>query len=168
MLEHLKVLYLNIRKRKQVQHSLLNDEDLAGFTALATIEPYIYRDPRTGQPTVTSQRHWQMFTPTVQRQDGHERHAFRALLWINQRCKAVAMPVQLYDIVVVEVDTAQGIMLLVTAYNLRDGEDTAAREHNILNRLRLIKEALLRTQAKHDGQPVHLLIIADFNRHYIL
>jgi hypothetical protein len=45
-------LHLNVGKRKQVQQSLLNDETLRDFNVLATVEPYIYRHPHTGKPTV--------------------------------------------------------------------------------------------------------------------
>jgi hypothetical protein len=53
MTGHLRVLHLNVGKRKQVQQSLLNDETLRDFDALATVEPYIYRHPHTGKATVT-------------------------------------------------------------------------------------------------------------------
>jgi hypothetical protein len=52
MTGHLRVLHLNVGKRKQVQQSLLNDETLRDFNVLATVEPYIYRHPHTGKPTV--------------------------------------------------------------------------------------------------------------------
>jgi len=83
MLDTLQIMYLNIGKRKHVQHSLINDEGLRNYSLLLTTEPYIYRHPTTDQPTVTPHRHWQMFGPTVQRQDGAPRHAFRTLIWAH-------------------------------------------------------------------------------------
>jgi hypothetical protein len=41
----LKISHLNIGKRKQLQQSLLNDKGLEEYTALATVEPYVYRHP---------------------------------------------------------------------------------------------------------------------------
>ena len=89
MLDTLSIRYLNAGKRKQVQHSLLNDDGAAGYSVIATVEPYIYRDPITQQPTVTPAANWEMIQPTLQREDGHERHAFRALLWVNKRMSTV-------------------------------------------------------------------------------
>lgn len=63
MLDGLNVLHLNVGKRRQVQLSLLNDEGLKDFTALATVEPYIYRDPTTDKATVTPSAHWYMLSP---------------------------------------------------------------------------------------------------------
>jgi hypothetical protein len=53
MIGHLSILHLNLGKRKQVQLSLLNDETLKDFDALAIVEPYIYRYLHTNKPTVT-------------------------------------------------------------------------------------------------------------------
>jgi hypothetical protein len=61
MSRHLRILHLNVGKRKQVQQSLLNDETLKDFDALATVEPYIYRHLHTGKPIVTPHTSWQMF-----------------------------------------------------------------------------------------------------------
>jgi hypothetical protein len=88
MTGHLHILHLNVGKRKQVQQSLLNDETLKDFDALAIVEPYIYRHPHTSKPIVTPHTGWQMFTPSIVRDDGMPRHAFRSLIWVNSRCKA--------------------------------------------------------------------------------
>jgi hypothetical protein len=88
MIGHLSILHLNLGKRKQVQQSLLNDETLKDFDALATVEPYIYRHPHTNKPTVTPHASWQLFTPSRERMDSQPRHAFRSLIWVNSRCKA--------------------------------------------------------------------------------
>jgi hypothetical protein len=52
MIGHLSILYLNLGKRKQVQLSLLNNETLKDFNALATVELYIYRHLHTNKLTV--------------------------------------------------------------------------------------------------------------------
>jgi hypothetical protein len=53
MIGYLSILHLNLGKRKQVQLSLLNDETLKDFNALATVELYIYRYLHTNKLTVT-------------------------------------------------------------------------------------------------------------------
>jgi len=55
MTGYLYVLHLNVGKRKEVQQSLLNDETLKDFDALATVKLYIYKYPHTSRPTVTPQ-----------------------------------------------------------------------------------------------------------------
>ena len=79
-MNRVQIIHLNVGKRRTVQYGLLNDEALKDYAALAVIEPYIYEHPQTGEPTISSDRHWQIFTLTARRQDGHARHAFRAAL----------------------------------------------------------------------------------------
>ena len=99
MLEQARFVYLNEVKRKQFQESLLNDNGVRDAMALATVEPYIYRHPTTEEPTITPSRHWNLIVPSCRREDGHQRHAFRAALWVNKTAKAQAVAVQSHDIV---------------------------------------------------------------------
>jgi hypothetical protein len=50
-------MHLNVGKRRTVQCSLLNDEALKDYTALSVVEPYIYRHPQTGEPTISQDWH---------------------------------------------------------------------------------------------------------------
>ena len=50
-------MHLNVRKRRTVQHSLLNDEALKDYAALAVLEPYIYEHLQIDEPTISSDRH---------------------------------------------------------------------------------------------------------------
>ena len=70
-----KVLHVNISKRKTARWSLFCDESLAGFDALAVVEPYIYEDLDTGEPAFPVKRNWQLFVPSV-RNEGEVRFAF--------------------------------------------------------------------------------------------
>jgi hypothetical protein len=71
MLEQLRILHLNVGKRREAHLGLLNDGSLRDFTALAIVEPYVYMDPGTGESTTYQDRHWQIFTPSERRPDGH-------------------------------------------------------------------------------------------------
>ena len=128
MLESLRILYLNVGKRRQVQHSLLNDDKAAEYSVIATVEPYIHRDPLTDQPTVTPAANWEIIQPTLRREDRPERHSFRALLWVNRRIRARAYSIPSYDIVAAELITARGPTLVCAAYDPRSGVDAATRE----------------------------------------
>lgn len=50
MIEHLRILYYNVGKRRLVQWSLLNDQGLQDYDVLAVIEPYIYPNSVDNQP----------------------------------------------------------------------------------------------------------------------
>jgi hypothetical protein len=167
---HLRILHLNVGKRKQVQQSLLNDETLKDFDALATVEPYIYRHPHTGKPTVTPHTSWQMFTPSIERTDGMPRYAFRSLIWVNNHCKAQAVKVDCYDITAVTIQIGGGSVLLISVYDARDGENESERETRLAHKLELVERTIrkAREEAKQADRDLEVIIVADLNRHYIL
>jgi hypothetical protein len=84
----LRVLQLNVGKKLAVQQSLLNDDTLKDFDAMTVLEPYIFRHPRKGKPTIAQDHSWERFGQTTIRSDGHARHAFRATIWVNSWCRA--------------------------------------------------------------------------------
>jgi hypothetical protein len=147
---HLRVLHLNVGKRKQVQQSLLNDETLKDFDALAIVELYIYRHLQTGKPTVTPHASWQMFTPSVERTNRMPRHAFRSLIWVNRRYKAQAVPVDYYDITAVSIRTKGGSILLISAYDPRAVRDESQRETQLAHKIGLVEDTIkkVREEAK--------------------
>jgi hypothetical protein len=77
VLGEFQVLHVNIGKRKTAHWSLFCDESLAGFDALAVVEPYIYEDLDTGEPAFAVERNWQLFKPST-KQAGEARYAYRA------------------------------------------------------------------------------------------
>jgi exonuclease III len=170
MTGHLQFLHLNVGKRKQVQQSLLNDETLKEFDALATVEPYIYMHLHTGKPTVTPHASWQMFTPSIKRTDGMPRHAFRSLIWVNKQCKAQAVQVDCYDITAVSIQTEEGSILLISAYDPRDARDEGQRETQLRHKLELVESTIkkAREEAKQADRQLEVVMAADLNRHHIL
>jgi hypothetical protein len=50
-------MHLNVGKQRTVQYGLLNDKALKDYTALAVLEPYIYKHPQTGDLTISLDRH---------------------------------------------------------------------------------------------------------------
>lgn len=170
MVAHLYILHLNVGKRKQVQQSLLNDETLKDFDALATVEPYIYKHPHTGKPTVTPHPGWQMFTPSREREDGMPRHAFRSLIWVNTSCKAQAVWVDSYDITAVSIQREGGSVLILSAYDPRDGGCKGDRETQLGHKLELMARTIRNTkeEAERGGVSLEVVIAADLNRHHVL
>jgi hypothetical protein len=143
-------LHLNVGKRKQVQQSLLNDETLRDFDALAIVEPYIYRHLHTGKPTVLLHTSRQMFTPSVERTDSMPRYAFRSLIWVNSHCKAQAVPVDYYDITAVSIRIEGGSILLISAYDPRAVREESQRETQLAHKLGLVEDIIkkVREEAK--------------------
>jgi hypothetical protein len=118
MLGELRVLHVNIGKRKTVHWSLFCDESLAGFDALAVVEPYIYEDLDTGEPAFPVEQNWQLFKPSM-KQEGEAHYAYRVALWVNKRHTAQQIATPSSDVVTVTVPTKSGIALVASAYDLK-------------------------------------------------
>jgi len=129
MLGHLNLLCYNLGKRKQVQWSLMNDEKLQEYQEILQVEPYIYEDPQTHIPAVGSHRQWQQLTPSIRREDGHIRHSFRAMIWINETTTFTAIAIQSYDIAAAVINPTSLPTLLVAAYDPH-GSDTTTRKES--------------------------------------
>jgi hypothetical protein len=167
-MNRVQIMHLNVGKRRTVQHSLLNDEALKDYAALAVLEPYIYQHPQTGEPTISPDRHWQIFTPTARRQDGHTRHAFRAALWIAKRVRAIQIPVDSYDTAAVLLKLQDRNLLVVASYDPRDGSSTAIREAALSRQLQGLAEAARLATIETANTPLDVLLCTDFNRHHQL
>jgi hypothetical protein len=127
-MNRVQVMHLNAGKRKAVQHGLLSDDTIKGFTALAVVEPYIFKHPQTGVPTISQDRHWQIFEPTEKRRDGHARHAFRAALWVNRRCRAISIPANSYDVAAALIRLQDRSLVVMACYEARNARTEVERE----------------------------------------
>ena len=165
MIERLKVLHYNVGKRRQVQWSLLNDEALRGHDALAVVEPYIQPLSDIGKPEVGQHHNWQAITPTTYRNDGHVRHKFRAILWINKSTHTQQVPVDSYDVAATLINTAEGPVLLVAAYDLHIADTTQERDLAITTKLQAIQAAIALANSM-TKEKVEVVVCSDFNRHY--
>jgi hypothetical protein len=76
MNRELKVLLANMRRMKETQRSIPNDEELSDYSILAVTEPYLYlnREERF-EIAPRTHTHW---TPVIP--EGEER--LRAMIWI--------------------------------------------------------------------------------------
>ena len=82
MANTLKIFQLNAEKRKTVQESFMNDEQLKEFSALAISEPWIWRIDNELVPK--GYLNWMRIIPTVQ---AEERWVIRSMLWIWKNVK---------------------------------------------------------------------------------
>lgn len=164
MIEHLRILHYNLGRQKQVQWSLLNDETLSEFAALAVVEPYLYSDPDTGEGQCGSHERWRPLAPTSRREQTPIQFAYRAMLWINAGVQAVQVPIDSHDIVAATIQTAEGTVLLISAYDPNDRSRMTVQDRDLYGKLALIRQAIDQTQQKH-GEDIVILLCSDFNRH---
>jgi hypothetical protein len=167
-MNRVQVMHLNAGKRRAVQHGLLNDETIRDFTALAVVEPYIFQHPQTGVPTISQDRHWQIFEPTEKRRDGHARHAFRAALWVNRKCRAISIPADSYDIAAVLIRLQDRSLVVMACYEARNARTEVEREVDLARQLEAIKSATQRARREAGDQPLDVLLCTDLNRHHVL
>jgi hypothetical protein len=167
-MNRLRVLHLNVGKRPVVQQSLLNDDSLKDFDALTVVEPYIFRHPQTGVPTITPDRRWEVFSPTTMRADGHARHAFRAAIWVNTRCKATQIPADSYDVAAVLLHLKERKLLLIACYEARAADTEAIREQDLRAMIQTLELTIKKAQREVGVVQLEILICADFNRYHVL
>jgi hypothetical protein len=171
MLGELRVLHVNIGKRKTVHWSLFCDESLAGFDALSVVEPYIYEDLDTGEPAFPVERNWQLLKPST-RHEGEARCEYRAALWVNKKHAAQQVTIPSSDVVAVSIPTKRGIVMVVSAYDLKSTDGQAASDEQLRSKLQSIKDAYdgVKALTLSSGMrtQVDLLLCADLNRHHEL
>ena len=80
-----------------VQQSLLNDESLKDFSALAISEPYLWRDKESNEIVITPIQHhnWTKMIPTTHYDS---RWAIQSMLWIRKDLEAQQIAVESADI----------------------------------------------------------------------
>lgn len=69
MHKSMQALQLNMQKRREVQHSVMNDESLKEYTALAISEPYVFEMHGHVRTDSTGHQSWTAILPS-QRHDG--------------------------------------------------------------------------------------------------
>ena len=163
MLEHLRILHYNLGRQKQVQWSLLNDDTLSEFTALAVVEPYLYSDSDTGEGQCGNHEQWQPLVPTSRREQTPTQFAYRAMLWINVGVQAVQVPIDSHDPVAATIRTAEGTVLVISAYDPKDRSRMTVQDRDLYGKLALIRQAIDQTQQKH-GDDIEVVLCSDFNR----
>jgi hypothetical protein len=91
MCKPMQILQLNMQKRREVQHSVMNDSDLKEYTALAISEPYVFEMDGKVRTSPVGHQGWTAILPS-QRHDG--RWAVRSMLWVRKdiECEQVNVP----------------------------------------------------------------------------
>ena len=69
MINILKILQLSVGKRKAVQHSVMNDEQLRDFSVFAIQEPHVWKAEGSLTVTPLSHTYWAKIIPTKQQDE---------------------------------------------------------------------------------------------------
>ena len=148
---NLKVLQLNIRKQAETQLSLLNDEALRDYAAIATQEPHARKIDDALITTPMSHPNWTKLVPTIQRE---EKWLIRSMLWVNTALNTTQIPIQSPDITAAYIKLPERSILVASIYIEPANQD-------------LLQQALthLRTAASQTpvGERVDILFLGDFN-----
>ncbi|XP_044718862.1 endonuclease-reverse transcriptase domain-containing protein [Hirsutella rhossiliensis] len=95
MLESLRILQLNAHKSDMVQQSLMNDEDLKDFAALAISEPHARNIDGKVVTSPMGHHNWTKMIPTCVRD---ALWPIRSMLWIRSDLEAEQVPVPSADL----------------------------------------------------------------------
>ena len=149
------ILQLNVRKQREVQNSLLNDEQLKDYGVLAISEPYARIIDGALVTVPMGHPNWTKMVPTVQCED---RWAFRSMLWIRKDIEAEQVPVQSSDLTAAVLRLPDRSILVVSVYV--EPQDAEALTVAICELHQVIRE----TRSKI-GTRVDVVLAGDFNRH---
>jgi exonuclease III len=155
MNRQLRVFQLNVRKQKSVHESVMNDEQLKDFAAIAIQEPpaRVTNGELWTVPMV--HRKWTKMVPTTQRGG---RWAIRSLLWVNKELEAEQVPVLSPDITAAIIQTPNRTVLVASVY-VPGGEPETLR-----NVCRMLQQAITNTR-QNRGTRIDVILMGDFNRH---
>jgi endonuclease/exonuclease/phosphatase family metal-dependent hydrolase len=149
------ILQLNVRKQREVQHSLMNDEQLKNCGVLAISEPYARIIDGTLVTVPMGHLNWIKMVPTVQR---GERWAFRSMLWIRKDIEAEQVPMQSSDFTAAVLRLPDRSILVVSVYV--EPQNAEALRAAICE----LHEVIRGTRSRI-GSRVDVVLAGDFNRH---
>lgn len=155
MCKQMQVLQLNMQKRREVQHSVMNDASLKEYAALAISEPYVFGMDGKVRTSPIGHQSWTAILPS-ERHDG--RWAVRSMLWVRKdiECEQVSVPSA--DLTVALLRLPDRSVLLSSVYV--EGGSAAALSRT----MRLLDEAISTAQ-RRSGPRLDVVVAGDFNRH---
>lgn len=151
----LKILQLNVRKQQPIQQSLLNDEQLKDYGALAVTEPHARRI--NGQLVTSPMGHpnWTKMTPTEIREAGWP---CRSMLWVRRDIEAEQIPVRSADLTAAKLHLPDRTIIMVSVY-VEPNNPRALRETTTT------LDELIRRSRCERGVRTDVILAGDFNRH---
>ncbi|EAQ84331.1 predicted protein [Chaetomium globosum CBS 148.51] len=151
----LEILQLNVRKRREVQESLLNDEGLKNYTTLAISEPYARLIDGSVAMMPMSHHNWTKLIPTTRRET---RWPIRSMLWVRSDVEAEQIPVPSADLTAAQIRLPDRVVLVVSVYVEGGSDETLEVAMRELDRL-------IRRFRNGTGNRTDIILAGDFNRH---
>ncbi|EGU72829.1 hypothetical protein FOXB_16661 [Fusarium oxysporum f. sp. conglutinans Fo5176] len=158
MSTRLQVYQLNVRKNDKVRLSMMNDQDLRDYAALAVAEPWACTIE--GQVVTTPNYHsnWTKMIPTKTREPRVSRWPIRSMLWIRRDLEAEQVPIPSPDLTAAIVRFPERDVLAVSVYV--EGRNEQALEAAMGQLHRAIAEF-----RNGSGRRTDVILVGDFNRH---
>lgn len=151
----MQILQLNMQKRREVQHSVINDASPKEYAALAVSEPYIFDMGGVVRTSPMALRSWTAVPPSI-RHNG--RWAVRSILRAHKDIEREQMNVPLADLTEVLLRLPDRRVFLASVYVER-ANATA------LDKTVLLLDGTIRTTRQRGGPRLDVVVVGDFNRH---
>jgi hypothetical protein len=155
MSRSLRFLQLNVQKRRNVQHSVMNDVDLKDYAALVISEPYVLEMDRKVTTSPIGHQGWTAVLPS-ERHEG--RWAVRSMLWVRRDIEFEQVSAPSADLTVALLRLPDRPVLLASVY-VEGANDVA-----LSRTMRLLDDAV--STAQRRGSPrLNVVLASDFNRY---
>jgi hypothetical protein len=155
MSKPMQILQLNMQKRREVQHSVMNDASLKEYTALIVSEPYVFEMDGKVRTSPMGHQGWTAILPS-ERHDGQ--WAVRSMLWVRKDIECEQVRVPSADLTVALLRLPDRAVLLASVYV--EGANGAALSEAVM----LLDMAVSSAQ-RRGGPRLDVVVAGDFNRH---
>lgn len=155
MSKSMKILQMNVQKRRNVQQSMMNDKSLKDCTALVVSEPYVFEVD--GKASTSPMGH-QGLTAILPSGRHGGRWGIRSMLWVRRDVEFEQVAVPSADLTVALLRLPDRSVLVASVYV--EWGNVAALDRTT----ELLTEAIHSAQ-RRSGPRLDLVIAGDFNRH---
>ena len=156
MSNQLRIVQLNVKKRGEIQDSLMNDEAMADAAAIAIQEPHARIIQGRLLTTPMAHHRWTKLVPSICNTEG--RWACRSMLWVRKDLEVEQVAVESSDLTAALITLPERRLLVVSVYV--EGVNTQA----LTDACNLLRTTVAEAR-RGAGQIVDVVLAGDFNRH---
>jgi len=158
MNSYLKIYQANVGKGPGTQDSIMNDQNLQGFSLMLLTEPRLIQDDEGAWKAVPLVH--QYWTPVLPGRD-QENTRPRAMIWTHKDLRARPVTTESTDLAAVLIETKTRTILAISIYVPKR---TLVADPELHERLQEVKNIIDRTKRHHPTQ-IEVVVAGDFNRH---